>query len=259
MYNQLRRIAVISDNCIDFYMETPGVEVVFDKEVNCYDHTLYLTDNIELANNLEQQKLPYVWFGKSSSSAKFCVEDPVQVDEWYFFQAYAHMKREPWCVYENDSFLVREITEADLPAMYEMYARPEVEQYVEGLYEYEEELEFTRSYIENMYNYYGYGLWLVFDKANGALVGRVGFSHREIDGEEKVELGYIIAADYQRQGIAYNLCRELIAIGRVYWGYGEIFVCCENKNTRSIGLAEKLGFGYYGACDNQVLYRLVSG
>lgn len=45
-----------------------------------------------------------------------------------------------------------------------------------------------KNYIENMYGFYGYGLWLVFEKETDELIGRAGIEIRNIDGADKNEL-----------------------------------------------------------------------
>ena len=42
---------------------------------------------------------------------------------------------------------------------------------------------FTIKYIENMYGFFGYGLWLVFDKKTGELVARAGIENRSQSAE----------------------------------------------------------------------------
>ena len=86
---------------------------------------------------------------------------------------------------------MRELELSDLDALFSMYAEPGMTDYMEGLYEYEEELEYQKAYIENMYRFYGYGMWLVFEKKTGTLIGRAGVEHREeLNGD--MELGYAI-------------------------------------------------------------------
>lgn len=81
--------------------------------------------------------------------------------------------------------------------------------YMEGLYEYEEELEYQKAYIENMYRFYGYGMWLVFEKKTGTLIGRAGVEHREeLNGD--MELGYAIRTSFQQQGYAYEVCQAIM-------------------------------------------------
>ncbi len=36
----------------------------------------------------------------------------------------------------------------------------------------EDEIAYTKAYIENMYVYYGYGMWLVCDRENGEIIER---------------------------------------------------------------------------------------
>lgn len=43
-----------------------------------------------------------------------------------------------------------------------------------------------------MYGFFGYGLWLVFDKKTGELVARAGVENRSIDGQNCQELGYLV-------------------------------------------------------------------
>ncbi|MFR2511412.1 MAG: hypothetical protein ACLS9K_04365 [Lachnospira eligens] len=43
-----------------------------------------------------------------------------------------------------------------------------------------------------MYGFFGYGLWLVFDKKTGELVARAGIENRSIDGQNCQELGYLV-------------------------------------------------------------------
>ena len=65
---------------------------------------------------------------------------------------------------------------------------------------YEEEKEFQRAYIENMYRYFGYGLWLVFSKETGELIGRAGLEHREYHEETELERAARIAKEMRTDG-----------------------------------------------------------
>jgi len=76
----------------------------------------------------------------------------------------------PWTILETERCIVRELELSDLDDLFSMYAEPGMTDYMEGLYEYEEELEYQKAYIENMYRFYGYGMWLPFLKKNGTLI-----------------------------------------------------------------------------------------
>lgn len=138
---------------------------------------------------------------------------------------------------------LREQTEEDLERLYQIYSSENITRYMEGLYDdREEELEFTRAYIENMYKFYGYGIWLVCLKENDEVIGRAGLSNRQVDGVNELELGYVIDEKYQGCGYAYEACTAVCEFAKE-WLYVEKLVCfIEKKNIPSVRLAEKLGF-----------------
>lgn len=185
---------------------------------------------------------------------EYILENVDEIEDWYLEMVEARKQQKPWVVYQDERYIVREISVEDLPQLYEMYAKSGVKEYVEPLYEYAEEKEFTESYIKNMYGFYGYGLWLIFDAKTGKLMGRAGFSHREIDGDNKVELGYIIDADYQSRGHGAAICELLLELGRDRWDFEDVFICCEQDNERSNKIALKLGFKFYGKNEKYVFY-----
>lgn len=114
---------------------------------------------------------------------------------------------------------------------------------MEGLYDdREEELEFTRAYIENMYKFYGYGIWLVCLKENDEIIGRAGLSNRQVDGVNELELGYVIGEAYQGSGYAHEACVAVCEFAKEQL-YADKLVCfIEKENIPSVKLAEKLGF-----------------
>lgn len=111
--------------------------------------------------------------------ADMVVEGFEEVDMTFLQRVYERHFNIPWTILETERCIVRELELSDLDDLFFMYAEPGMTDYMEGLYEYEEELEYQKAYIENMYRFYGYGMWLVFEKKTGTLIGRAGVEHRE--------------------------------------------------------------------------------
>ena len=146
---------------------------------------------------------------------------------------------------DTDRLYLREQTIKDLDRLYEIYSSSNITRYMEGLYEdYEEEYNYTLAYIKNMYNFYGYGFWLVVRKEDDEIIGRAGLSNREVDGEIKLELGYVIAEEFQNQGYAYEVCKAICEFVKEFLYENEIVCVMKRENIPSIKLAEKLGFTY---------------
>lgn len=155
---------------------------------------------------------------------------------------------------------LREIEVDDLEALYDIYSEKGMTDYIEPLYEDKsEEEKFTRAYIDNMYRFYGYGIWLVCLKENDKIIGRAGLSNREVDGENKLEIGYLIGKQYWRQGYAFEICNAICDYARDELFAEELVAFMDRKNVASIRLAEKLKFIFMGYVseDEMVYYKRI--
>ena len=127
--------------------------------------------------------------------------------------------------------------------VYELYDKPGMTDFVEPLYDYETELEYQKAYIENMYGFYEYGMWLVFSRETGKLIGRAGLEHDE--------LGYMIAPELWNQGYATEVCRFIIDYARENTDFEELYCRIDEKNVASVRLAKRLGFVRNGQIGNE--------
>lgn len=225
---------------------------------------LAVTDDAGAARELKKLGLAVTGYQAEGEplthfSVNYVVSELAMVEDDYFNLIYMRAHNIPLLIACTERTIIREMTADDLPAMYELYSDEAVAKWVEPLYEYEKELEFTKAYIENVYSFYGYGLWLVFDRKTGELIGRAGISVREIDGEKRCELGYIIRGDRQRQGMGFEVSTAVMEYAAYCLMIDELWLCIEKDNTASIGLGKKLGFTLYGSsvCDGKdcCLYR----
>lgn len=172
--------------------------------------------------------------GEPQCGTRYAVESLTELDIEYLERVRRRYNHIPWDIGETDRCLIRELSLSDLPALYELYAKPGMTDYVEPLYDYETELEYQKAYIENMYGFYEYGMWLVFSKETGKLIGRAGLEHDE--------LGYMIAPELQNRGYATEVCRFIIDYARENTGFEELYCRIDERNEASVRLAKKLGF-----------------
>lgn len=204
----------------------------------------------QIVHLVTSQNLDEACFGFGNGyygNAKYVALSGEAVTDKFLDIVWARHYKKPVTMFETKRLLVREITTEDLPALYELYSYPDMTEYVEPLYEYEKELQFTKDYIENMYGFYGYGLWLVFRKEDGRLVGRAGLENRIIDGDTQVELGYVIGRPFWRRRYATECCEAIIeyAFSKDGLALDKLALCTRRDNAPSIGLALKLGFRLY--------------
>lgn len=159
----------------------------------------------------------------------------------YLERVYARHHRLPWKILETKRCIVQEFSMEWLPDLFSLYAGEGMTDYIEPLYEYEKEKEYQRAYIENMYRFYGFGMWIVRHRETGELVGRAGLECREELGGE-LELGYVIGVPWQNQGYATEVCTAILTYAKEKLSVTQICCVIAPGNERSVRLAEKLGF-----------------
>lgn len=202
-------------------------------------------------------EVPDIGLGEGyHGKALYVVYDEEDIDDDMLKLVCARKYNEPLVIAETERFVIREMTVGDLPHLYELYETLSDCPYVEQLYEYEEEKAFTIKYIENMYGFFGYGLWLVFDKESGELAARAGIENRSIDGWNCQELGYLVRKSWQGKHAAWEVMNRIIDIAKDRFELEELYICTAKTNIPSIQLALKLGFALYaGDIDGMNIYK----
>lgn len=178
-------------------------------------------------------------------TAPYVIYEPEEIDYYYCQKVYARKKGLPAFILETERFIVREESLDDLDELYELYDTLADCEFIEPLYELEKEKEFVRNYINNMYRFFEYGMWLVYSKDTGRLVGRMGIENRSIDGENIQEIGYLTGKPYQNMGIAYEVCSAIKEYAKEELGIDKLYSCIDKNNKPSISLIHKLGFKVY--------------
>lgn len=206
-----------------------------------------VTDCIWIVSSRQQKQiadlLGIASVGEPQCGTRYAVESLAELDIEYLERVRRRYNHIPWDIGETERCLIRELSLSDLPALYELYDKPGMTDYVEPLYDYETELEYQKAYIENMYGFYEYGMWLVFSKETGKLIGRAGLEHDE--------LGYMIAPEFWNMGYATEVCRFIIDYARRNTDFEELYCRIDERNVASVRLAKKLGFVKNGQIGNE--------
>lgn len=219
----------------------------------CKDHSIAALPYVPVGSNWEQS-----FFG-----AWMVAEGFDEVDFDFLNKCYQRAHNLPWTILTTERCIVRELSTDDMDALFSLYEQPGVTDYMEGLFPREQELDYQRAYIANMYRIHGYGMWLVTKRDTGEVIGRAGLEHREYENHPEdgceLELGYVIAPAHQRRGYAEEVCRAIISYARENLSYDRINCLIEQGNEASVCLARKLGFSYMESLcpDGKLMERYV--
>ena len=227
----------------------PDIFLEAAKRANvCNDECIIFEDSYNgqrAAYNAGIPVIGYINPGSGKQDLSLCdmlFEGYDELDYQFVYEVYCRHFGYPVQICETERTIVREITVDDVPALYRIY-KGNVTKYIEPLYSnIKDEIEFTKSYIENQYKFFGYGMWVVVLKETGKVIGRAGLENRDVCGENQVELGYVIAEAYQNNNIATEVITDIInyAAKRLYIENLNIFT--DPRNEASMRIANKLGF-----------------
>jgi ribosomal-protein-alanine N-acetyltransferase len=147
-------------------------------------------------------------------------------------------------VAETERLILRRLSEEDAPFILELVNDPDWLRYIgdRGV----RTLEDARAYVRNgpaaSYARFGFGLYRVEEKAGGAPVGICGLLKR--DALEDVDLGFALLPRFRGRGYAREAAAAVVALGQGAFGLARIAAVTDPANARSIGVLERLGFGY---------------
>ncbi len=181
----------------------------------------------------------------SLSDYPYAIETDSEPDTTYLEHILCRFRGEPCHILDTERCRIREITPEDVDRLYEIYADPQIMEFMENLYEdREDEIAYTKEYIRCHYGFYDFGMWVVEEKETGKIIGRAGFDMRQ--GYEDPEIGFMICRDYQGKGYATEVCEGILAYGKHQLGFEKVGSFTVSENIASVSLLCKLGFIYQG-------------
>lgn len=146
---------------------------------------------------------------------------------------------------ETPRFLLRELTDADVPGLFALDSDPEVHRYLGNKpVKTIEESEAVVRLVRKQYEENGIGRWAVIDKASGDFVGWSGLKYEKNlrSGLHYYDLGYRLRRPYWGQGIASETAEAAMRYGFHEMGLSELFAAAHPDNIGSNKVLQKLGF-----------------
>jgi [ribosomal protein S5]-alanine N-acetyltransferase len=168
---------------------------------------------------------------------------------------------QPMVILNTQRLLLRRFEPADLAPLYALYSDAEIRRYypdgTRTLQETKEELDW---FIHGHPRHPELGLWATVERNSGEFLGRCGLLPWHIQGQDEVELAFMIRKDRWREGLATEAARGIIDHAHRVLGLRRLVCLIMRGNTASAGVAEKVGMAFersfmdeHGPCD---LYAL---
>ena len=148
-------------------------------------------------------------------------------------------------ILETERLLMRRLVASDLDDLYALYRDPEIRRYFpEGTLTLDETREELAWFLNGHPDHPELGLWATIHKPTGTFIGRCGLLPWTIDGVDEVEIAYLIAKPWQRQGLGAEAARALVRYGFETLGLNRLIALVDPENEASIRTAERAGLPF---------------
>jgi [ribosomal protein S5]-alanine N-acetyltransferase len=129
----------------------------------------------------------------------------------------------------------------DVDALLAIFADPKVMAAFHALpFDREQMVHWVQRNLDHQ-TLHGYGLFSVFVKANGLLIGDCGLELMEVEATQVAELGYDFRSDYWNQGYATEAAQAVRDYAFEYLGLPRLISLIRVGNSPSRRVAEKVG------------------
>ena len=148
-------------------------------------------------------------------------------------------------ILETERLLMRRLMASDLDDLYAFYRDPEIRRYFpEGTLTLDETREELEWFLNGHPDHPALGLWATIHKSTGQFIGRCGLLPWTIDGVAEVEIAYLIAKPWQRQGFGAEAARALVRYGFEVLGLKRLIALIDPAHEASIRTAMKAGLEF---------------
>lgn len=247
---------LISGTTVEHPKPAPDVFIKAMNELGVSrDECIIIEDSYNGVTAANAAKIPVIGFvnehsGKQDlSKACILIEGFDEIDYSFINYAYQRANNQPLLIAETDHLWIKELSIEDIPSLYQIYQKPSIKNNVDPMEDdLEIEIQKHQAYIETIYKFYGYGLWGVFLKETGKLIGRCGIQNTTWNSKDEIELGYLIDEDYQGNGYATEASKAILELAFRVYSFDKVISFIEAQNEESMHIAEKLSMRRVDTC-----------
>jgi RimJ/RimL family protein N-acetyltransferase len=148
-------------------------------------------------------------------------------------------------ILETPRLTLRHLEPTDLNALFALYRDPEVrEHFPDGTLTLEETADEIRWFSHGHPEFPHLGLWATVERTSGEFLGRCGLLPWHIEGQQEVELAYLIAKSRWGQGFATEASIAIKAYARDTLALRRLVCLPMPSNRASLRVAAKVGLSF---------------
>ena len=165
------------------------------------------------------------------------------IDIDFLIRLFKHKNKIPCKIAETKRTVLRELCGKDIDEVIKISREEHILKFVEdGRVPEEEQKEKLLDYIDNIYSFYDYGIWGIFDRADGSLIGLISLDLLTDTEEAEYETGFFIRKERLGQGFAKEAIEMVVNYAKNKLSASELIAITDYENMPARALLEKCGF-----------------
>lgn len=185
------------------------------------------------------------------------VESFEEVETDFLIKLWCHKNGLPCLIVDTERTVIRELGEKDVDEVIKISRQEHIISFVEdGRVSETEQREKLLAYIENIYRFYDYGIWGIFEKKTDILIGVISLDLLKTTETPEYEVGFFIRKEKLGLGfgkealdaVAYYAKNKLEAL--------RLVAVTDKENIEAVKLLEKCGFKELSGNDKKILIKL---
>lgn len=178
------------------------------------------------------------------------------IDIDFLIRIFKHKNKIPCMIAETKRTVIRELCEKDIDEVIKISREEHIIRFVEdGREPEEEQIEKLLAYIDNIYSFYDYGIWGIFDRADGSLIGLISLDFLADAEEARYETGFFIRKERLGQGFATEAIEMVVNYAKNKLSASELIAITDYENMTARSLLEKCGFTVAGRNDKMIYVK----
>jgi len=151
---------------------------------------------------------------------------------------------------ETPRLLLREMTQEDFDGLKAVLSDPENMKFYPKPYD-DAGVQRWLDWCKMNYQCFGFGLWAIIRKEDGAFIGDCGITMQRIDGWIRPEIGYHIRLSCHRQGYASEAAAAVRDWAFTNTPFRTLYSYMNSSHVASYSTAMKIGMTYRGEFDTE--------
>lgn len=224
--------------------------VILTSTDNCNEQLLNLGLTTVIYDESLGKNLPYGF--------NLIVESFEEVEADFLIKLWHHKNGLPCLIADTERTVIRELCGKDIDEVIKISRQEHILKFVEdGRVPENEQREKLLAYMENIYRFYDFGIWGIFEKKTGILIGVISLDLLKTTENVEYEVGFFIRKEKLGLGFGKEALDTVVYYAKNKLEALRLTVVTDKENIGTVKLLEKCGFKEKCVNDKRIFIKIL--